>query len=67
MRVNTKIKHKTEKAVFQDPHQELQSINKKIVEISELPFVVGFSDEERNKKIKALFAKKRAIMQALNI
>ena len=63
-----KIKNPAKKATFLEPHQELQRINEKIAKISDLyPVCVGYSEEERVKKVNDLFSQKRKIMQALNI
>lgn len=55
---------KPEVKQYDNPMREYRKVMNKIVNLSILPFVQGFSEKERIRRQEELFAKKRALLNA---
>lgn len=55
---------KPEVKQYDNPMREYRKVMNKIVCLSNLPFIQGFSEKERIQRQKELFAKKRALLNA---
>lgn len=55
---------KPEVKQYDNPMREYRKVMNKIVHLSNLPFVTGFSEKERIQRQEELFSKKRALLNA---